>query len=71
MREVTIELRVEAPEEINMEFLTDLLVALVHQVDDRNEVVEYGCHGIDLEEQEEGIMMAVKAGLITDIVPIF
>ena len=54
-----------------MAFLTDLLVACIHVADDRNEVVEYGCHGIDREEQDEGMVMAVKAGLITDIVPIF
>lgn len=71
MREVTIELKVEAPEEVNMAFLTDLLVAIIHTADDRNEVVEYGCNGIECEEQEEAIAMSVKAGFITDIVPIF
>jgi len=70
MREVTIELRVEAPEDVNMAFVTDLLVALVHQVDDRNDVVEYGCHGIDSEEQDEGMVMAVKSGIISNIVAI-
>jgi len=70
MREVTIELRIEAPEEVNMAFLTDLLVAIVHKVDDRNEVVEYGCHGIDRKEQDEGMLMAIKTGIIDDFVAI-
>jgi hypothetical protein len=71
MREVTIELKVEAPEDFNMAFLTDCLVSIIHAADDRNEVVEYGCHGIDREEQDKGFAMSIKAGFITDIVSIF
>jgi hypothetical protein len=62
MREVTIELKVETPEDFNMAFLTEWMVAFIHTVDDRNEVVEYGCHGIESEEHEEGFLKAIKAG---------
>jgi len=70
MREVTIELKVEAPDDFNMAFLTECLVSLIHNADDRNEVVEYGCHGIEREEHDEGFLKAIKAGLITDVIKI-
>ena len=68
MRQVTFTLKCEAPKQVNMAFLMEILITFIHIFQKDVEVVEYGVDGdIDNEEHDEAFEMAIKAGFITDV----